>query len=217
MKEVNPAETKRTKAFTLWKDAPMPMVTLFKTIDVTNLVKLARRGIKHGFKFNMLLCWCIGRAAARMEEFYLLPAGNKLFRFDKIAVNVVVATDDGGIETCDIPFSDDFAQFARDYDELTARVAQTGQAHELGGEYMVIGTSALAKYDIDGAVNIYAGIYNNPFLIWGKYRKRFYRARLPLSFQFHHAQMDGNDAAEFLERLQREIDALKPNRRANRR
>lgn len=213
MNEVNPAETKRAKAFALWKDAPMPMVTLFKTIDVTNLVKLARRG----FKFNMLLCLCIGRAAARTEEFYLLPAGGKLFRYEKIAVNVVVATDDGGIETCDIPFSDDFAQFARDYDELTARVAQTGRAHELGGDYMVIGTSALAKYDIDGAVNIYAGVYNNPFLIWGKYRKRFYRARLPLSFQFHHAQMDGNEAAEFLERLQREINALKPNRRADRR
>lgn len=206
MREIDPAGTKRAKAFALWKDAPMPMVTLFKTIDVTNLVKLARRG----FKFNMLLCWCIGRAAARTEDFYLLPAGGKLFRYEKIAVNVVVATKDGGIETCDIPFSDDLAQFARDYDELTARVAQTGQAHELGGEYMVIGTSALAKYDIDGAVNIYAGVYNNPFLIWGKYRKHFCKALLPLSFQFHHAQMDGNDAAEFLERLQREIDALKP-------
>lgn len=213
MKEVNPAETKRAKAFALWKDAPMPMVTLFKTIDVTNLVKLARRD----FKFNMLLCRCIGRAASRTEEFYLLPAGGKLFRYEKIAVNVVVATDDGGIETCDIPFSDDLAQFARDYDELTARVAKTGQSHELGGDYMVIGTSALAKCDIDGAVNIYAGVYNNPFLIWGKYRKRFCRARLPLSFQFHHAQMDGNEAAEFLERLQREIDALKLDRRANRR
>lgn len=209
MREIDPAATKRAKAFALWKNAPMPMVTLFKTIDVTNLVKLARRG----FKFNMLLCRCIGRAAAHTEEFYLLPAGGKLFRFEKIAVNVVVATNGGGIETCDIPLSDDLMQFARDYDELTARVAQTGRAHELGGEYMVIGTSALAKYDIDGAVNIYAGVYNNPFLIWGKYRKHFHRARLPLSFQFHHAQMDGNDAAEFLERLQWEIDALKPKRR----
>lgn len=205
MREVDPAATKRAKAFALWKDAPMPMVTIFKTADVTNLVKLARRGCK----FNMLLCWCIGRAAARTEEFYLLPIGNRLFRFEKIAVNAVVATNEGGIETCDIPFSDDLAQFARDYNELTARVAETGQAHELGGEYMVIGTSALARYEIDGAVNIYAGIYNNPFLIWGKYRKRLLRATLPLSFQFHHVQLDGDHAALFLERLQAEIDHLK--------
>ena len=73
---------------------------------------------------------------------------------------------------------------------------------------MVIGTSALAGYEIDGAVNIYAGCYNNPFLIWGKYRKKWLRATLPVSFQFHHTQMDGTPAAEFLERLQREIRKL---------
>ena len=204
MREINPAETKRAKAFALWMSAPMPMATIFKTINVTNLIKHARRG----YKFNMLLCWCIGRAAARTEEFFLLPVGNALFAFDKLAVNAVVLTADGGIETCDIPYSGDFLQFARDYDALTAQVSATGTAHDLGGEYMVIGTSALAKYDLDGAVNIYAGCYNNPFLIWGKYRKKWFRTILPMSFQFHHTQLDGIPAAEFLERLQREIQRL---------
>ena len=55
----------------------------------------------------------------------------------------------------------------------------------------------LAGYEIDGAVNIYAGCYNNPFLIWGKYRKKWLRATLPVSFQFHHTQLDGIPAAEF--------------------
>ena len=73
---------------------------------------------------------------------------------------------------------------------------------------MVIGTSALAGYEIDGAVNIYAGCYNNPFLIWGKYRKKWLRANLPVSFQFHHTQMDGIPAAAFLERLQHEIHQI---------
>lgn len=209
MREINPAETKRAKAFAQWMSAPMPMATIFKTINVTNLIKHARRG----YKFNMLLCWCIGRAAARTEEFFLLPVGNALFAFDKLAVNAVVLTADGGIETCDIPYSGDFLQFARDYDALTAQVSATGTAHDLGGEYMVIGTSALAKYDLDGAVNIYAGVYNNPFLIWGKYRKYFRKALLPLSFQFHHVQMDGGHAAAFLERLQEEIGSFKPERR----
>ena len=81
----------------------------------------------------------------------------------------------------------------------------TGEAYELGDDYMVIGTSALAGYEIDGAVNIYAGVYQNPFLIWGKYRRRFFKATLPVSFQFHHVQMDGVPAAQFLERLQEEI------------
>lgn len=73
---------------------------------------------------------------------------------------------------------------------------------------MVIGTSALAQYDIDGAVGMYSGIFNNPFMIWGKYRKRFFKTTLTVSFQFHHTQMDGAHAARFLDLLQREIDTI---------
>ena len=205
MREVDPNHTPRALAFELWMNAPMPMVTLMKTLDVTQLVRLSR---KRGFKFNMLLCWCIGKAAAGMEDFYLLPVGDKLMQYDRLAVNTVVRTRNGGIATCDIPVSDRLEQFDRDYRKLTGQVRERGEDYELGEDYMVIGTSALAGYEIDGAVNIYAGCYNNPFLIWGKYRKKWLRATLPVSFQFHHTQMDGIPAAEFLEWLQREIRQL---------
>lgn len=207
MKEVDPSRTKRAEAFRLWMDAPMPMVTLLKTLDVTNLVKYSR---KHRCRFHMLMCWCIGRAASRMEEFYLLPVGSKLMRFGRIAVNTVVAGKNGSIYTCDIPFSKDPRRFNRDYLRLTRHVHATCRAYDLGGDYMVIGTSALPQYDIDGAVNIYAGFYNNPFLIWGKYRKHLLKTTLPISFQFHHTQMDGAEAARFLESLQAEIAAFRP-------
>ena len=60
-------------------NALMPMVTFFKTLDVTNLLKLSR---KHGHKFNMLRCWCIGKAASQEEEIYLLPVEQKLIQYD---------------------------------------------------------------------------------------------------------------------------------------
>ncbi len=205
MKEIDPKSTSRALAFALWMKAPMPMVTLMKTLDVTPLVRLSR---KRNLKFNMLFCWCIGTAAEQTEEFYLLPVGDRLIRYDRLAVNTVVTTRDGGIATCDIPVSADLEQFNRDYLTLTSQVHESGESFELGEDYMVIGTSALAGYEIDGAVNIYAGCYNNPFLIWGKYRKTWLRATLPVSFQFHHTQMDGIPAAEFLERLQRKIRQL---------
>lgn len=53
MKEVNPRETTRAYAFEMWMDAPMPMVTFFKTIDVTRLVRISKRT---GLKFNVLMC-----------------------------------------------------------------------------------------------------------------------------------------------------------------
>lgn len=206
MEELDPKQTGRAAAFELWMKAPMPMVTLVKTLDVTRLVKLSRRGLK----FNMLLCWCIGKAASRTEEFYTLPVGDKLVRYGDLAVNTVVALADGDIATCDVPVSRDLDQFRRDYRALTARVRETGAPYDLNGDYMVIGTSALPQTEIDGAMNIYAGFYNNPFLIWGKYRKKLWRASLPVSFQFHHTQMDGGHAARFLEDLQEEIRTLNP-------
>ena len=207
MEELDPKQTARAAAFELWMKAPMPMVTLVKTLDVTRLVRLSRRP---ELKFNALLCWCIGKAASRTEEFYTLPVGDKLVRYGNLAVNTVVALADGGIATCDVPFSEDLSQFQEDYQTLTARVREMGGPYDLNGDYMVIGTSALPQTEIDGAVNIYAGFYNNPFLVWGKYRKTLWRASLPLSFQFHHTQMDGGPAARFLENLQEEIWACSP-------
>ena len=206
MKAVDPARTKRALAFRLWMHAPMPMVTLFKTLDVSNLVKLSRRG---GRKFNMLMCWCVGRAAAQVEQFYLLPAGDGLTEYDRLAVNTVVETRDGEISTCDIPFSPDPARFEADYLRLTAQVRETCRPHDLE-DCMVIGTSALIQTEIDGAVNIYAGCYNNPFVIWGRYRKNFFKTTLSVSFQFHHTKMDGAHAARFLELLQEEIRNFSP-------
>lgn len=209
VKELDPTQTKRAAAFDAWRNAPMPMLTMLKTLNVTNLVRISRR---EKLKFTMLMCWCIGKAASQCEDFYLLPVADKLMQYDALALSVVVCTKDGGINTCDIPFHADLKEFNRAYLRLTAQVHDTGTPYDLSADHMVIGTSALAQYEIDGVMNIYAGIYNNPFLIWGKYRRRIFRTLLPVSFQFHHTQMDGVPAARFLDRLQREISALRVQR-----
>ncbi len=204
MREVDPRETTRSYAFEMWMNAPMPMVTFFKTLDVTRLYRLSRR---KGLKFNMLMCWCIGRAASQVKEFFTLPVGDKLIRYDSLAVNTIVADSRGEVSSCDIPFSDDHSTFNADYLRLTRQVAETCENHDIV-DRMVIGTSALAGYEIDGAVGMYSGVFNNPFLIWGSYRKKFLKVTLTVSFQFHHTQMDGAHAARFLHLLQAEIDRL---------
>ena len=205
MKEVNPQETTRAYAFEMWMNAPMPMVTFFKTIDVSNLVKISR---KKRLKFNMLMCYCIGMAASKVKEFYMLPVNAKLMQFDTIAVNTIVANSVGEVSSCDLPFSKDLAQFNSDYLRLTKEVAENCVDHDLSAESMVIGTSALVQYEIDGAVDMYSGIFNNPFMIWGKYKRAWFKTTLTVSFQFHHTQMDGAHASKFLEYIQKEIDKI---------
>lgn len=202
---IDPKETTRAMAFELWMKAPNPMVTFFKTLDVTNLIRVSRR---RGLKFNMLLDWCIGKAAAGVKEFYILPVGDQLIAYDSIAVNTIVKNRTGEVSSCDILFTEDLDRFNREYLEHTARVAQTCVDRDLSEDSMVIGTSAIIDTEIDGAVGMNSGIFNNPFIIWGRWRRRFLRYRLPVSLQFHHTQMDGAHAGRFLEMLQTEIDRL---------
>ena len=205
-KEINPQDTTRAQAYKLWLHAPNPMVTFFKTLDVTRLVKISKQ---KGLKFNMLLDYCIGKAAEQVKEFFILPVGEKLIKYDTLAVNAIVKNKQGEVNSCDILFTPDLEKFNQSYLTYTAQVAQTCQDRDLSADSMVIGTSAIVDTEIDGAVGMNSGIFNNPFLIWGKYRKKFFRYYLSISFQFHHTQMDGAHAGKFLATLQNEIDSLK--------
>jgi chloramphenicol O-acetyltransferase type A len=202
--EINPKETSRAQAFELWMKSPMPMVTLTKTFDVTHLCKVSRQ---KSVKFNALLCWCIGKAASQVDEFYLLPEQGRLFKYDRLAINVIVSNKGGGINSCDIPYTDDFEQFCKDYATLTQTASKTCQSTFLD-DAMVIGTSAMVETELDCIVNQYTDLFCNPMVMWGKYRIGLFKTSLPISFQFHHVQMDGGHAARYLEELQKTINTI---------
>ena len=180
------------------------MVTLVKTLDVSRLIKASK---KSGIKFTTLMCWCIGKVASQVEEFYMLPVDGKLYLYDELAINVIVENGKGGINSCDIPFSDDLQQFNRDDLELTKQAANECRSSFLD-DYMVIGTSAMIQTELDCIVNQYTNQFCNPMVMWGKYRQGLFKTTLPVSFQFHHVQMDGGHAARFLANLQREINQI---------
>ena len=203
--EVNPQETSRAEAFELWMTTPMPMVTLTKTFNVSNILKLSKGT---GTKFNALLCWCIGKTASQMEVFYTLPEQDKLFKYDRIAINVIVNNRKGGINSCDIPFTEDITKFSHAYNMLTAQTSDECKSSFIE-DAMIIGTSAMTQTELDCIVNQYTDKFSNPMVMWGKYRKHWLKTTLPISFQFHHVQMDGGHGATFLDLLQKEISNLK--------
>lgn len=206
VKEVQPQDTTRAMAFEFWMQAPNPMVTFIKTLDVTNLIKVSKR---RQMKFNMLLDYCIGKAAVGIKEFYLLPVGEKLMQYDKIAVNTIVKNKEDEVSSCDILYVDNIDEYNEQYLKYTTQVAETCKDRDLSEDCMVIGTSAIIDTEIDGAVGMNSGIFNNPFIIWGRYKKKWFKYYLTLSFQFHHTQMDGAHAGRFLANLQNEINSLR--------
>ena len=202
-REIDPKNTTRAAAYELWMNAPNPMVTFFKTLDVTNLIRVSK---KRQLKFNMLLDYCIGRAAASIKEFYILPVGDVLMEYDTISVNAIIKNKNNEVSSCDIFYTEDLDTFNREYLKYTFQVGETCKDRDLSNDSMVIGTSAIIDTEIDGAVGMNSGIFNNPFMIWGRYRRKMFRYYLPVPFQFHHTQMDGAHAGKFLRNLQDVID-----------
>ena len=203
--EIDPKTSPRAEAFELWMTSPMPMVTLTKRFDVSRVVRLSKR---HGRKFNALLCWCIIKAASQVEQFYFLPEQGRLYRYDRLAVNVIVSNRKGGINSCDIPFTDSIDEFLEQYDRLTNKAAEECRSSFLD-DWMIVGTSAVIHTELECIVNQYTDKFCNPMVMWGRYRKGMFRTILPISFQFHHVQMDGGHGANFLDMLQTTISHLK--------
>ena len=128
---IDPKQTTRAAAFELWMKAPNPMVTFFKTLDVTNLVRISK---KRNLKFNMLLGYCIGKAASSIKEFYLLPVGEQLLQYDSLAVNTIVKNRTGEVSSCDILYTDELEQFQQDYMHYTGMVAESMLDRDLSEE-----------------------------------------------------------------------------------
>ena len=137
--EINPSETSRAKAFEYWMKSPMPMVTVVKTFDVTNICRVSKR---KGMKFNMLLSWCIGKAASNVDEFLTLPEGDKLFRYDHLALNTIFNDKNGALCFCDIPYNNDLQRFNSDYISISQSAIESCK-NILDEGAAIVGTSAV--------------------------------------------------------------------------
>lgn len=161
----------------------------------------------------MILCWAIGCAASRTKEFYLLPekesskgipdeeksqekeSGSswRLMQYDSIAINVIVGNKKGGINSCDIPYSDDIQKFNEDYLRLTSEAAAECKSSSLE-DAMVVGTSAMIGTELDSIVNQHTDKFCNPVvLLRTKYVARD-------SSEIHFFQVLGNAHAERTEK-----------------
>ena len=203
--EITPQQSDRAEAFGLWMSSPMPMVTLVKTMDVTRAIKYGKR---NNLGVNSIMCWCIGKAASKIKEFFILPEQGKLYSYSSLGINVIVKNADGGLSSCDIQYNENIKEFTENYLRLTQQ-ATTENKNVVLKDSMIIGTSAMIQTELDCIVNQYTDKFCNPMVMWGKIRKGWIRRSLPISFQFHHVQMDGTQGALFLEYLQETIKSLK--------
>ena len=180
------------------------IVFLFRECEkYSDISKKTKNDTDKAYSFDLVT----NEGTSIRTQTFVLPEKGKLFRYDRIAINVIVTNRNGGINSCDIPFSDDLKRFNQDYLELTSKAANDCESSFLE-DHMVVGTSAMPQTELDCIVNQYTDLFCNPMVMWGKYRKTLLKTTLPVSFQFHHVQMDGGHGARFLDELQKTINAL---------
>ncbi len=86
----------------------------------------------------------------------------------------IVKNKTGEVNSCDISQSDNLDKFNTEYIKYTVQVAESCEDRDLSPDSMVIGTSAIVDTEIDGAVGMNSGIFNNQFMICGRYKKQFF-------------------------------------------
>lgn len=185
------------------------MATYINTLDVTNLVKISKK--KH-LKFNMLMNYCIGKAAVPIKEFFFLPINDELIlQMSHFAVGVMLINKKKELSHCDIEFNDDLETFNRAYLKYTKEVAETSENRYLFGDTIDIQTSAVPGVDMDYAIPMFNGLVALPFMVWFKYKKKGFRYYLTITGQFHCLQMDTIHVGQFFGNLQKEINDLQVN------
>lgn len=138
--------------------------------------------IQYDFVLGDRLC-CIEN-----QRVYILPEKDfgsswRLMQYNSIAINVIVENKKGGINSCDIHYSDDIQKFNNDYLRLTSEATAEGKFSSLE-DAMMVRTSAMIGTELDCIVNQYTDLFCNPMLMWGSYRRSFSRTTLPIPFQF---------------------------------
>jgi len=203
---ITPQEAGRKFAYDSWIENTMPMVTVVSTLDVTRVVRYSKR---KKMKLNMLMCYCILKAAYPIREFFYFLDGKQMVYAERLTIQTILNTKQGGLGFCDIPYCETLEEFSKYYDNNSRLVIKSSQ-HLLDTDGAPIYTSCVPNLYLDAAVNQYCNKFSQPFIVWGRYRKAFlWRYKLPISFQFHHVQMDGQTVGTFFNNLQEEFNKLK--------
>ena len=191
----------------------IPMVTLHTTIQVTNMVtyreKLKQSGMKKELipSYNAILAFCVARS---LKDFpflnaYWLPAG--IYLNDPINIGIAVDTPDG-LRVVVLRNAGE-SHIDTLHDELSAMtgraIAGKNAPEELSGGTFTI--TNLGMFGIDG----FTPIINPPesgILGVGKILEKDGNFSSVFSLVFDHRVIDGAPAAQFLQRLGEEINAL---------
>ena len=207
MREINPQATTRAYAFEMWMQALNPMVTFFKNLDVTNLIRYAKE--KGGSTFHAIL-WAAVKAANSVPELRQRIVGGKIVEYEHCNAGYTVALEDHTFCNCytESRMSLDafFVDAAKRQEEAKKHPGFVNPDEEETGLIFTSCIPWLSFTQVIQPAPIPADC--NPRIVFGKYIPEGERTLMPLHIQCNHALVDGFHVAEFYREFQQINDSL---------
>ena len=201
VQRIDLARWPRREAYELFRGLGFPYFNLTADVDVASLRDATRA---RGASFTVSLVYMLSRAANDVPEFRQRIRGRDVVEHRVVHPSITVLAEDGAIRFVNLPYTEEFARFARDAAE---RIDRGRRAESLWSEpdrddFLFM--TAIPWVSFTGLVHPVPLDPPNsvPRIAWGKYRDVGGRLAMPLNVQAHHALMDGVHIGRYFARVE---------------
>lgn len=191
---------KRKEMFLRFLNEPHNSVCVSGEFDITKIFKYSKKG----HKLNCIMLYCIQQAANKIEDFHYKIKNKELHYSEKVLTCSVAKGKDDSLYYITYPHQNNYSNFEKQYIELN-NYAYNNCEHYWLKEEAKISTSAMVGFPFLSISSDVQSDYSNHYMLWGNYRKKFFKVKLNISFKFHHALLDGEMAVMFFNKLQEEF------------
>lgn len=201
---VNVEDWCRKEQFHFFKTFDEPFTGVVVEVNVTKAYKHAKS--KNVSFFQWYLHKCV-TAANQTEAFRLRIVDEEVRKYDKIHASAVMLRSDGSFGFSNIPFDEEFTEFATSVRSEKQRIENNHQLFPPENPPNTLHISAMPWIKFTGLSH--ARKYHQgdtcPKISFGKMFSENDKLKMPVSIHVHHALVDGRDIGAFIELFEQRL------------
>lgn len=191
----------RKDQFDAFREAHFPHFNLCAEVDMTETLRVTKQ---RRIPITAAILYVTARAANDIPEFRYRIRGDTVVEHDVVHPASTVLIDDGLFSFGFYDYTEDFAVFARHYDEMTAWIKDNPTLDDPPGRDDLLFMTAIPWVSFTSFMHPILTVPADsiPRLAWGKFQQAADSVKMPLSVQGHHSLMDGLHVGRYYERVQ---------------
>lgn len=191
----------RKDHFETYRDAHLGHFNVCADVDVGVMLRALKGS---GVPVTAAIVYVTARAANDIPEFRYRIRGRTVVEHEVVHPSSTVMADNDLFAFCQFDYTDNFAVFVKQYEEMTAWVKENPTLEDPPGRDDLLFMTAIPWVSFTSFAHpvLETPIDSIPRIAWGRFRRAGDEWRIPLSVQGHHALMDGLHVGRYYERTQ---------------